>query len=110
MGNLPQTKAQLKRAQRAEAPAQHPAPADPPAGSAIRVDLSQLELLDIPLLGEFDNAETLAPAEQFSLVQRAIPMFDRLVVGGLKGYKFDQLQAVVEAVSAALRERSDAKN
>lgn len=82
------------------------APARPP----IRVDLSNMELLDIPLLGEFDNADALSPAEQFSLVQRAIPMFDRLVVGGLKGYKFDQLRPVVEAIGNALRERSDSKN
>lgn len=82
-----------------------PAPVQP-----IRVDLSNLELLDIPLLGEFDHAESLPPADQFNLMQRAIPMFDRLVVGGLKGYKFDQLRPVVEAIGNALRERSDSKN
>jgi len=93
-----------------DVPAQRPTPADPPAGPAIRVDLDQMEILDLLLFTRLGAASDVPASEQNALIMEAIPMLDRLVVGGVKGYKLSQLGYVISAVSTAIQEASKAKN
>jgi hypothetical protein len=81
-----------------------------PALPAIHVDIQQLDILDLPLLARMETAGELGASEQNALLMEAIPILDRLVVGGLKGYKIGQLAAVMAAVTGAIAEASNPGN
>ena len=77
----------------------------------IKVDASRLEIPDI---GLFQRLEAMADVadenEQRRLVMEMAPMLDRLVVGGLAGFRLHHMAAVITEVTRQLGEAADVKN
>lgn len=89
-----------------------PKPAAPTAAPAreLRVDLSQLEILDLPLIARLETAGDLANDAANALLVEAIPMLDRLIVGGLGGLKLADFPRVIAALSGNVAEASNPGN
>ncbi len=76
----------------------------------IKVDPSRLEIPDISLMVRMQNAEQKSEAELQQLVFEMAPMLERLVVGGLAGFRIEHMPAVVTEVFAQLKGASNPGN
>jgi len=77
---------------------------EPEGGIKVQVDLNALDEMPIETLDKFDKAGngTLSGGELLDLL-------DGLIVGGVRGhgYKMQHLQLIAQAVSKAVRERTE---
>jgi hypothetical protein len=85
-------------------------PALPALPRPITIDTAQLEIPDISLMLRLQSAEGRPEAELQQLVFEMVPMLERLVVGGLAGFKLPDLPAVVTEVFAQLKAAGDPGN
>src|SRR5262245_34692676 len=95
------------------APAAQPAAAAPEAPTLprlITIDPSRLEIPDISMMLRLQSAEGRSEDEVQQLVFEAIPMFERLVVGGLAGFRLEHLPAVLTEIFAQLKAIGDPGN
>lgn len=76
----------------------------------LRIDLSQLEILDLPLIARLETAGSLPNDEANKLLVAAIPMLDRLVVGGLAGLKLADFPRVIASLSGSVGEAANPGN
>lgn len=76
----------------------------------IRVDVNQLEIPDIALFNRIAALDESDTAAVRKAVMDLAPMLDRLVVGGLSGFKLEHMAAVVQEVVRQMGEASDSKN
>jgi hypothetical protein len=92
-------------------PAAPVAAASTPALSRpITVDPAQLEIPDLPLLMRLQSLEGKGEAAIQAAIVELVPMLERLVVGGLGGFKIGELPAVVVEVFAQLGKATNPGN
>ena len=91
------------------APAAAP-PKLPALSRPITVDPSQLEISDIPLMLKLQSADGRSEAELEQLIFEMVPMLERLVVGGLGGFKLSELAAVIQEVFSQLKQAGNPGN
>lgn len=82
----------------------------PSAQGTIRVNIAKLEIPDLRILARFRQLDGASPEEQFDVIVEALPMLERVVVGGLAGRPIEQLGAIMEAVTRAMNARSNPGN
>lgn len=79
----------------------------------IQIDTDKLEIGDLFLFTEL-QATGRSEAETQRLMFEALPMLDRITVGGIRArygrLKLDQLPALMHAITAALGGAADTKN
>lgn len=81
-----------------------------PSGPTIRVNISKMEIPDLVVLARFAKLSSLDEDAQLQAVADAIPMLERVVVGGLAGRSIDQLGAVMQAVNDTMTGRANRGN
>lgn len=88
-----------------------PVPPPPPAndshGATIRVNLAGMQIGDLVTLVTFSQLQHASEAEQVAALVEAIPLLDRIVVGGVSGRPLSDLQPVMAAVNGAMNRSSD---
>jgi hypothetical protein len=94
----------------AAAPVIAPAPTLPALSRPIQVDTSQLEIPDLPLLMKLQTLDTKDQAQIQAAIVGMVPMLERLVVGGLAGFKIAELPAVVVEVFQQIGRASNPGN
>jgi hypothetical protein len=101
-----------KTPQSAPVAAEPAAPALPPLPRPILVDPSQLEIPDLSLMLRMQAvADSADETQAQALIFQAIPMLERLVVGGLSGFKVRaHLPAVIAEVFRQLGEAGNPGN
>ena len=100
-----------KNPQAAPKAARPAAPAVPALPRQIVVDASQMEIPDLSLMLRMQSVDQTDQAAVQALVFQAIPMLERLVIGGLAGFKVQEhLAAVIAEVSRQLGEAGNPGN
>lgn len=85
------------------------APAEPVA-LAIEIDSSLLRIGDLRLFLRLASLKNAPAAEQQAALIDALPVFDRLVVGGIDAYPLSQLPQALEAVADAISKAGNPGN
>ena len=96
-------------------PQSAPKAAEPAAPAAlprsIVVDVAQLEIPDLSLMLRMQSADQTDESQVQQLIFQAIPMLERLVVGGLAGFKVrEHLPAVIAEVFRQMGEAGNPGN
>lgn len=92
-------------------PRKNPAPKAPQAAKPaapkfdLAIDWTKLEVLDLLTFSRMESAPQMSANEQNTLMISLIPMLDRLIVGGIAGYKLDQFGDLIASFAHALKER-----
>lgn len=100
----------MPRPRKSIAPAA-PAEATPPAVVApIQIDNSRLQIGDLLTFQRLASLKDASPETQNAVLVEALPMLDRLVVGGIAHRPLADLPAVMEGVAAAFKQAGNPGN
>lgn len=88
----------------AQASAGAPGPAATLGDIRVQIDRTQMQIGDIMFFARMREVDVnnLSEAEQQDMLFRMLPIFERIVVGGVAHYPIDQIPQVVAAVTAAM--------
>jgi hypothetical protein len=105
---LPAGEAGLPAARHGGRQGRHGAPGV--AGPVVRIDTSKLQIGDLLVFTRLSTLSSADEAASAAALAEAIPMLDRLVVGGISHRPLSELSAVMQAVGAEIAKLGNQKN
>lgn len=91
-------------------PAPQSTPTPSTGGAPIVVNRAQLQIGDIALFARLSQLQGTDSATQTAMLAEAIPMLDRIVVGGVSHRPLDELPRVMQDVARQIGSAADAGN